>query len=229
MDELLSRQALADMRSQGQSREHQQQLGELKKLAQELQNLTPGPRHLTEEERAGLKELSLKENTLRKDTDKLASFIQRLSTLLPTLLPGIADNMLEAESQMDQAAGHLYNENTAMALPPEREALYLLKKAMDQLKEAAEQLSAAAALQGMSMPLFMGEGAPFPMPFGFVPGTGYSSGGQLGQSLQPFKIPSGEEYRVPRLLREEVLRALKEGYPSEYKEEVKKYFRSLSR
>ncbi len=201
----------------------------LSRLSRELENLSSGPQRFTDEERLTLKELSLKQNNLREDTGRLASFLQKLSSLLPALLPEIADNMWEAESRMNQAAGGLYNDSTETALPSEREALYLLQKTMDQLKEAMNRLNASASMKGLPMPLLMGQNAPFQLPFGFLPGMGNSEGGRFGQSLRPFKIPSREEYQVPRLLREEVLEALKEGYPGEYKEEVKKYFRDLSR
>jgi hypothetical protein len=213
-------------RQAGYLRRH---MDNLSRLLHELENLGTGPRRFTDEERLKLKELSLEQNNLRKDTGRLASFLQKLSSLLPALLPEIADNMWEAESRMNQAASGLYNENTEAALPSERDALYLLKKTMDQLKEAMNQLSASASMKGLPMPLLMGQNAPFQLPFGFLPGMGNSQGGRFGQSLRPFKIPSREEYQVPRLLREEVLEALKEGYPGEYKEEVKKYFRDLSR
>jgi hypothetical protein len=207
----------------------QKHLRNLNGLARELGSLSPGPQHLTEDEGLRLKELSADQNGLRKDTGRLAAFLKGLSQLLPTLLPEIADNLSGAESEMDRSAGRLYQEDSGSALPSQREALFLLKKAMDQLEEAVGQLSAAASLKGMPMPMLMGQQAPFPMPFGFMPNIGYSEGGRLGHTLKPFKIPTGEDYEVPRLLREEVLEALKEGYPGKYKEEVGEYFRNLSK
>ena len=52
--------------------------------------------------------------------------------------------------------------------------------------------------------------------------------GFTGIDREEFDPPSKDAYKVPRILREKVLEALKEGVPSGYKREVERYFRGLT-
>ena len=52
--------------------------------------------------------------------------------------------------------------------------------------------------------------------------------GFTGIDREEFDPPSKDAYQVPKMFREKVSEALKEGIPSQYRREVEKYFRGLS-
>jgi len=53
--------------------------------------------------------------------------------------------------------------------------------------------------------------------------------GMTGIDREEFETPSKDAYKVPKRLREKVLDALKEGVPPEYKRDVERYFRGLTK
>jgi hypothetical protein len=52
-------------------------------------------------------------------------------------------------------------------------------------------------------------------------------GGFTGLDLEKFKLPPKESHKPP-VLREEIQEALRKSYPKEFKEEIERYFRSLT-
>jgi len=52
--------------------------------------------------------------------------------------------------------------------------------------------------------------------------------GYTGIDKEEFEPPSKDAYKAPRILREQVMDALKEGVPSQYKKDVERYFRGLA-
>ena len=59
------------------------------------------------------------------------------------------------------------------------------------------------------------------------PGSG--SGGQRGSALGRVRLPSADDYRPPRELREELERSLRESRPAQSDSAIKEYFRRLAR
>jgi hypothetical protein len=53
-------------------------------------------------------------------------------------------------------------------------------------------------------------------------------GGVTGLDMERFKLPGKEDYKVPRSFREEILEALKQGVPSQLKDQIESYFKNLS-
>jgi len=51
------------------------------------------------------------------------------------------------------------------------------------------------------------------------------AGGRLDR--ETVKIPGADEYRAPKEFRQDLLEAMKRGAPSEYKEQVKRYYEEL--
>ena len=52
--------------------------------------------------------------------------------------------------------------------------------------------------------------------------------GYTGIDREEFDPPSKDAYQVPKIFREKILDAMKEGVPSSYKREVERYFRGLA-
>ena len=74
----------------------------------------------------------------------------------------------------------------------------------------------------------MGEalGQPFLIPGGVARAP---SGGMRGSSLGRVRLPSADDYRPPRELREELERSLREPRPAKSDSAIKEYFRRLAR
>ena len=53
-------------------------------------------------------------------------------------------------------------------------------------------------------------------------------GGMTGLDTDKFQLPGKEDYKVPRSFREEILEALKQGFPPKLKEQIESYFKNLS-
>ena len=52
--------------------------------------------------------------------------------------------------------------------------------------------------------------------------------GYTGIEREEFPTPAKDAYQVPKMYREEVMKALKEVYPSQYQDQIKKYFQNLA-
>ena len=82
-------------------------------------------------------------------------------------------------------------------------------------------------MMGMSLPMLQQTGR---LPnFMMQPGANQSSGGVAGSSVRNFQLPAKEAYKVPRMFREDIMEALKEGYPERYKELIEQYYRNIVR
>lgn len=75
-----------------------------------------------------------------------------------------------------------------------------------------------------------GQGQPLSRPFE-IPGGAVRSAprGSRGQSTGRVRLPSADEYRPPRELREELERSLREPRPAAHDSAIKEYFRRLTR
>jgi hypothetical protein len=47
--------------------------------------------------------------------------------------------------------------------------------------------------------------------------------------VRNFQLPDKEAYKAPRMFREDIMEALKEGYPERYKELIEQYYRNIVR
>jgi hypothetical protein len=53
-------------------------------------------------------------------------------------------------------------------------------------------------------------------------------GGLTGLDTEAFRLPGKDDYKAPRSFREEILESLKQGIPSQHKQQIESYFRNLS-
>jgi hypothetical protein len=53
-------------------------------------------------------------------------------------------------------------------------------------------------------------------------------GGLTGLDTERFRLPGKDDYRAPRTFREEIIEALKQGVPPQFKDQVESYFKNLS-
>jgi hypothetical protein len=104
-----------------------------------------------------------------------------------------------------------------------------LRSAQNGLQQALQQMAQRGQMMGMSMPMLRQAGR-FPLPdFMPQPGTDQANSGVAGTNVRNFQLPDKEAYKAPRMFREDIMEALKEGYPERYKELIEQYYRNIVR
>jgi hypothetical protein len=187
---------------------------------------------LTPEERGRADALAAEQRVLRETALRLAAEATALRAVLPFLPVEVAGNLEEAAAQMDGAAGLLARREPGQALPPERAALAALLRSRSKAASALDQLGQMQQMrQGPGGPqLGLGAGPTRP---GQGSGSsdssrGRRSGGRRGADVRAFAIPGRQEYRAPKLFREEILKSLRDGYPAQYEERIKDYYQRIA-
>ena len=61
-----------------------------------------------------------------------------------------------------------------------------------------------------------------------MPPRGEETGGRSGVSVRSFRLPGKEDYSVPPLFRQEILKSLREGYPEGYEGRIRDYFHRIT-
>lgn len=208
----------------GRARQH------LQAAQQALENL-PQDRQamLSPQQRQQLGHLGGQQGGIRHDTESLAQEITDLLPLMPFLPAEIGEHLQEALPFMDNAQGELAGQRSQPAIPPEQDALERLRHAQNSMQQAMQAMMQRGQMMGMSMPMLRQAGR-FPMPNGMPqPQVDEQQGGAAGASVRNFQLPDKEAYKVPRLLREDITDALKEGYPERYKDAIEQYYRHIVR
>jgi hypothetical protein len=182
---------------------------------------------LTPPQRGQLGELGKQQGSVREDTQALHQAFENLLPVMPFLPTEMGNNIQEAIPFMGQAQGELEGRRSQPAIPPEQQALERLRSAQNSLQQALQQMAQRGQMMGMSLPMLRQTGRmPNFMP---QPGGNQSSSGVAGTSVQNFQLPDKEAYKVPRMFREDIMEALKEGYPERYKELIEQYYRNIVR
>ncbi|MEE8304271.1 MAG: DUF4175 family protein [Candidatus Tectomicrobia bacterium] len=182
---------------------------------------------LTPAQRDQLGELAEQQGGVQEETQELHQAFENLLPLMPFLPREMGKNLQEAIPFMGQAQSELDRRRSQPAVPPEQQALERLRSAQNSLQQAMQQMAQRGQMMGMSLPMLQQTGR---MPnFMMQPGANQSSGGVAGSSVRNFQLPAKEAYKVPRMFREDIMEALKEGYPERYKELIEQYYRNIVR
>jgi hypothetical protein len=184
---------------------------------------------LTPSQSGRLGELGQSQGGLRHDTQTLQQEVQRLLPLMPFLPAELGQQLQEALPFMGEAQGALEGQRSQQALPPEQEALERLRNAQNGMQQAMQNMAQRGQMMGMSMPMLRQAGR-FPMPeFMPQPNVDEQQAGAAGASVRNFQLPDKEAYKVPRMFREDIMEALKQGYPERFKELIEQYYRNIVR
>jgi hypothetical protein len=216
-----------DAAMQAQIGQGQERLGAIQRRIDNL----PQDRHamLTPPQRDQLGSLGQRQDTVAQETEQLHQAFDHLRPLMPFLPSETVDNLREAIPLMQQAEGELSARRSQPALPPEQAALERLRNAQNNLQQALQQLSQRGQMMGQSMPMLRQAGR-LPMPNMMPqPQVDQRQAGVSGASVRNFQLPDKEAYKVPRMYREDIMEALKEGYPERYKELIEQYYRKIVR
>jgi hypothetical protein len=226
---------LGKKRTREQETKGRQAEASLQALKGELDSLLRlPPSALKDEERAGLRELERRQGTLKERTEELHEKLESLFQLFPSLDPQITRNIQGAGSSMGKAQGRLGELDSQGAVPPERQALEQLSQSQQQMQNSMQQLAQRGQLGRMPvsrlfrMGRFLPSGELVPLP-GMPQFPEFDvEGGLTGLDTEKFRLPDKEDYKVPRSFREEILESLKQGVPSQHKEQIESYFKNLS-
>lgn len=184
---------------------------------------------LTPNQRGQLGDLGQRQGGVRHDTQALQDEVQRLLPLMPALPSELGQQLQEALPFMSEAQGELGGQRSQQAIPPEQEALERLRNANNNLQQAMQGMMQRGQMMGMSVPMLRQAGR-FPMPDMMPqPSMDEQQGGAAGSSVRNFQLPDKEAYKVPRMFREDIMEALKEGYPERFKDIIEQYYRNIVR
>lgn len=184
---------------------------------------------LNPEQQGQLSALAEQQGGVQQDTQALQQAFDSLLPLMPFLPAELGKNLQEAAPFMGQAQGELAGRQSQGAIPPEQQALEHLRNAQNGLQQALQQMAQRGQMMGMSMPMLRQAGR-LPLPdFMPQPGMEQSNNGMSGSNVRNFQLPDKEAYKAPRMFREDIMEALKEGYPERYKELIEQYYRNIVR
>lgn len=206
-----------------------------------------------EGEKQEMAQLADEEGALSEDAASLADEAAALKEVLPFLDPSVENDLRGSAGEMEDASSQLAGSSPGGgspgggspggdspgggspgggspggAIPSERTALSLLMKARD---GARQSLQALEQMQGLRE----GQGGMgfFPSPGSgrsgsAMPQRGEDMGGRRGVSVRSFRLPGKEDYSVPPLFRQEILKSLREGYPEGYEGRIRDYFHRIT-
>ena len=194
-----------------------------KKILEKLEkSMKSNSQLLSGSDREKLKELAEKQQQLKQRSDRLGQGLKKLSMKTSAIGPEILGNMNNGSAEMGKAGKALYEGETGQAVESEQAALQYLAQGREGLKSAGQQL--AQMMQQLGMGMQLGQG----MPRFMQPGGGALPGGRMGFREGKVRIPTAEDYQVPKEFRQDIMEALKEDYPQLYKDLIKKYYRRLT-
>jgi hypothetical protein len=208
----------------------------IKELREMIEGLTPNPKEvMAPENRDKFPGLSTRQENLKERTEGLREKLEMLAQLFPGMDTEILNDLKDSASSMGEASGKLRTEDTPGAIPPEQEAIKRLTRSQQAMQQMAQQMAMRMQAARWGYPLaydprpgwYYGPWVPMPT----LPQPELNrprERGYTGIDREEFDPPSKDAYQVPKIFREKILDALKEGIPSKYKREVEKYFRGLT-
>jgi Domain of unknown function (DUF4175) len=230
------------------------QLSERTKILEDMFKENPDIRELTEEISRMLKalsldqkdvmdpdgkeafsDLSMRQDALRQRTQDLGEALERLSQLFPGMDTEIINDLKGGAGSMGRASGKLNQEDAPGAIPPEQEAIQRLSQSQQAMQQMAQQM--AMGMQAGRWGHLWGydpRGGWYYGPYGPMPTLPQPDvrrpleRGYTGMDREEFDPPSKDAYKVPQILREKVMEALKQEVPSQYRREVDRYFKGLT-
>jgi len=180
-------------------------------------------------QRGQLGDLGQRQGGIRHDTQALQQDVQRLLPLMPFLPAQLGQQLQEALPFMGEAQGALEGQRSQQAIPAQQEALERLRNAENGLQQAMQGMAQRGQMMGMSLPMLRQAGR-FPRPELMPqPSVDEQQAGAAGASVRNFQLPDKAAYKVPRMFREDIMEALKEGYPERFKELIEQYYRNIVR
>lgn len=175
-----------------------------------LNKLFPDPREvLSPKQMQQLTDLQKRQQQISQKTKQLGTQMKDINQQAPMFDPSAMQQMSGAGEAMDRAAQELQQSQAGKATQGEHAALDQMQKLREMMKGKQGQ----------------GDGEGIPQPFGGLPDPMGEGGNQ--QSDQKVEIPSGESFKVPPEFRRDILDAMKQGSPEQFKKQVEQFYREL--
>ena len=180
-------------------------------------------------------DLSMRQEALRQKTQDLGDALERLSQLFPGMDTEIISDLKGGAGSMGQASDKLNQEDAPGAIPPEQEAIQRLSRSQRAMQQMAQQM--AMGMQAGRWGYLWGydpRGGWYYGPYGPMPTLPQPDvrrpleRGYTGLDREEFETPSKDAYKAPQILREKVMEALKQEVPTQYRQEVERYFKGLT-
>ena len=208
----------------------------LEEISRMLKGLTLAPEDVTDMDgKEAFSDLSMRQEALRHRTRDLGEALEKLSQLFPGMDTEIITDLKEGAGSMGQASGKLNQEDASGAIPPEQEAIQRLSRSQQAMQRMAQQM--AMGMQAGRWGYLWGydpRGGWYYGPYGPMPTLPQPDvrrpleRGYTGLDREEFEPPSKDAYKVPQILREKVMDALKQDVPPAYRREVERYFKGLT-
>ena len=175
-----------------------------------LNKLFPDPREvLSPKQMQQLSDLQKRQQQISQKTKQLGAQMKDINQQAPMFDPNAMQQMSGAGEAMDRAAGELQQSQAGKATQGEHAALDQMQKLREMMKNKQGQ----------------GDGGGIPQPFGGLPDPMGEGGNQ--QSDQKVEIPNGDNFKVPPEFRRDILDAMKQGSPEQFKKQVEQFYREL--
>jgi hypothetical protein len=174
---------------------------------------------LSSEDKERLQELAEEENALKQEIDALRDRYAAVREDAPSLPSEPGEEMARGSTRVGDASGECSLGDAQRAQTPAAEGRAHLEKARDGISQAKDQMGRrmSPGPGGMTRP-------------GGSRGPGSSGkGGDMGPNdpKADVKIPGEDEHEGPKEDREEILKAMKENSPEEYKNLNRDYYERL--
>jgi len=185
-------------------------------ILDELNNFSPDKSALYNKNDFELqKQLSENQKNNQLRTQSLTKTFSDLSKKSLSIPSDITKKISSSEKSMGSASEELNNTNIPSAVDYEKKALDELLSSKESLQNASDQMTqmSKSGNSGMSggMPRIRASG----------------TGGYTGFRSGFVKIPSADEYKPPKELRETIIESLQQKYPQKYDTIIKDYFKRL--
>jgi hypothetical protein len=205
--DLHDEEARAWKRSSARLRKTQDQVGDnemlAREIADELDKAMPSPSQLmSPEDQKKLSELAKRQSSVRKRTQ---DFSRELGKPRPgpdgKPQPSLVPR--DVGNGLREAGQHMERAEDDLRGQEPRDAASEEAQALDKLQQMKQQMEQQRRPRDQQ------------------------AGGRIDK--EPVRIPGAEEFRAPKEFRQDLLEAMKRGAPSEYKEQLKKYYEELAK
>ncbi|GEM_PF-2654943 len=166
---------------------------------------------------AEMKAMADEQEGIRDQTMDVWQEVADLEDDVPAIPMGVTGKLDQAALSMRDASGYLLLEEPGSALAPEREARLRLKQAREDLVRAQKQMSQMAQ-SGAGLPLALGGRR-----------SGGGGTGTRGLAMKGFKLPEEGADKTPEEFRQNLLKAMREEAPEEYRHLNHDYYERLMR
>ncbi len=186
----------------------------LKKIASIIEEAAPkASQFMTEAEKLEMDRLKKTQGDLMQKASNLSQKIKDLEDEMPMMPQNSSQTMQDAANDMYKAQQSMQNKDSAQASQNSKSAHGKIKGMKDALNKAMQGMKSGMGYAGQRM-----------MP---MSGDNRGMSGPGGMKTEKVEIPSADNYVVPKELRDDLLKTMKEASPQKYKQQNKKYYQGL--